>query len=101
MGLYISVLLPDLEWWGEELVYELWTFVDCVLLEVLEDVEIASEGDLVPFEDKVAVDALEVVLLLVLLLANGELDFGTYSFVDYSWGNDRVVLHNGHVVAHL
>lgn len=53
-----------------------------VLLKVFEDVEIPAEGDFVPFEDEVAVDAFEVVLLAVLFLSDGQFDFGADAFVD-------------------
>jgi hypothetical protein len=78
----IAIFIPEFEGGGEELINKLGLFMHSVLLKVLEDVEVAAEGDFVPFEDEVAVDAFEVVLLAVLLLSDGEFDFGADAFVD-------------------
>jgi hypothetical protein len=78
----VAILIPEFKGGGEELIDELGLFMHSVLLKVLEDVEVAAEGDFVPFEDEVAVDAFEVVLLGVLLLSDGEFDFGADAFVD-------------------
>ncbi len=78
----VAILIPEFEGGGEELINELGLFMHSVLLKVLEDVEVAAEGDFVPFEDEVAVDAFEVVVLAVLFLSDGQFDFGADAFVD-------------------
>lgn len=73
----------------------------CILLELLQDVEIPPEGDFVPFKDEMAIKALEIVLFLMLLLPYGEFDFGSYSFVDYSRGYHGVIPHDGDIITDL